>query len=213
MKKLIVLLVAFSLSMSVSAKSLRDLWLSMPDSLLPTFNKNLRLEFVELKDLGVKPEVKNLLGDNCLIDTLSNDYLQMATSQQAVLQMKMLPMEDSDSILCVVKTFSAPEKESDVRFYDQDWHEIARKNFVSDDAWEGLTRYFKSKPDTMSTEKYEEMFRMVEPVMVSANLSLDDETLTFSLSLPLVSKEEKEALNALIVQRKFKWNRKRFNEN
>lgn len=213
MKKLIVLLVAFLLSMSVSAKSLRDLWLSMPDSLLPTFNKNLRLEFVELKDLGVKPEVKNLLGDNCLIDTLSNDYLQMATSQQAVLQMKMLPMEVGDSILCVVKTFSAPEKESDVRFYDQSWHEITRKNFVSDDAWEGLTRYFKSKPDTMSNERYEEMFRMVEPVMVSANLSPDDETLTFSLSLPLVSKEEKEALNALIVQRKFKWDRERFNEN
>lgn len=212
MKKLIVLLVALSLTLSVSAKSLRDLWVSMPDSLLPTFSKNLRLEFVELEDMGVKPEVSNLLGNNCLMDTLSNNYLQLTTSRQSVLQMRMLPMEMGDSVLCVVKTFSAPEKESDVRFYDQNWHEISYKSLIDADVWR-IDRYFKQRPDTMSTEKYEEMFRMVEPVMVSANLSPDDETLTFSLSLPLVSKEEKEALNALIVQRKFKWGGKRFNEN
>lgn len=211
MKKLIVLLMVISLVMAVQAKSLREAWLSMPNSLLPTFNKNLRLEFVELKDMGVKPEVKNLLGEDCLMDTLKVDFLQLSTSKMGTFQMRLLPANEGDSIICVVKTFSAPEKESDIRFYDQEWKELKKRKFLPENVWQ-METYFQAKPDTMSEEMYEELHRMLEPIMVYVCLSPDDDSLTFNLSLPLLSKEEKQQLMAIIVQRKFKWNGKMFNE-
>ena len=107
MKKLFVFLWVVLLVTSVQAKSLKDLWVSMPDSLLPTLDRNLRLELVELEEMGVKPNVKNLLGEECDMDTLTNDYLEFTTSKAARLQMIYLPSSAGDSILCVIKTFRA----------------------------------------------------------------------------------------------------------
>ena len=69
MKKIFVFLWVVLLVTSVQAKSLKDLWVSMPDSLLPTLDRNLRLELVELEEMGVKPNVKNLLGEECDMDS------------------------------------------------------------------------------------------------------------------------------------------------
>ena len=52
-------------SLGMEAKSMKDLLVSMPDSVVPYLNHNLRLEFTELQEMGVKAEVKNLLGETC----------------------------------------------------------------------------------------------------------------------------------------------------
>lgn len=68
------------------------------------FNHNLRLEFTEPQEMGVKAEVKNLLGETSVMDTLTADFAQLRTSKSATLQMKKLPSANGDSLLCVVKT-------------------------------------------------------------------------------------------------------------
>lgn len=211
MKKLFLWMILASLMLPLQAKSLRDLWVSMPDTLLPTFNKNLRMEFVDLLDMGVKPEVKNLLGEECLMDTLTADYLHLSTSSLGNLQMKLLPVVDSDSILCVVKTFAGPELESEVKFFDQNWKKMDETQFLPSDFWQ-LKRYFKVKPDTMSEVRYSELARMIEPVMFHVSFSDSDESITVEVSLPLLSKVEKMQVNAILLQRKFKWNGKILNE-
>ena len=211
MKKLIVLLVAVSLSAFAQAKSLREMWVSMPDSLVPTLDKSLRIEYIDLMDMGVKADVKNLLGEECVMDTLSSDYLQVNTSKIAVLQMKLLPQANGDSLLCLVKTFSAPEQESEVRFYDSQWNEVDRQQVLGVDAFR-LEGYLKAKPDTMSDARYHELVSWIEPLMFAAELAHADNSITFRLSLPLVSKEEKMQLNAILMQRKFKWDGKMFKE-
>jgi hypothetical protein len=57
-------------SLGMEAKSMKDLLVSMPDSVVPYLNHNLRLEFTELQEMGVKAEVKNLLGETSVMDTL-----------------------------------------------------------------------------------------------------------------------------------------------
>lgn len=46
-------------SLGMEAKSMKDLLVSMPDEVMPCLNKNMRLEFAELQEMGVKTEVKN----------------------------------------------------------------------------------------------------------------------------------------------------------
>lgn len=210
-KKIIILLVALALSASVGAKSLGDLWLSMPDSLKPILNKSIRLEFVKMKEMGVKAETKNLLGESCVMDTLSADYLKLSTSESSSLQIMLLPRPGSDSLLCVVETFLGPEKECSITFYDQHWKKVCAQDFLPADIY-SVDRYFKAKPDTISEDKYQELHLTLEPRMWIAELSIEDKSLAIRLSLPLVSKEEKRWLNDALSQRKFKWNGRRFNE-
>ena len=212
MKKLFVLVVGVLVSLSVDAQTLRDLWLSMPDSLMPTLDKNLRLELVDLVDMKVKPEVKNLLGEECAMDTLVSDFLEVSSSPSSKIQMKLLPRESGDSLLCIVRTLSAPAEESELKIYDRQWNELAGMDYLPSDLFQ-LSKYLRAKPDTLGDEQYHQLISLIEPVMVSAKFDKQSDLLIFNISLPLVSNKEKEKLNAILLQRKFKWNGKRFNEN
>jgi len=212
MKKLIVFFMVAVLSLTVHAKSLRELFVAMPDSVLPTLSANLRLELVELSEMVVRAEAKSLLGSDCVLDTITSNYLQLSTSKAALVQMRLLPQTEGDSILCVVKTFSATEKESDVRFYDEGWRELDRNRMFAGVNLDTMASNLMAKPDTMSMERYQELVAMVEPKMCSAQLDSRENTIVFQFSLPLVSDEEKMCLNVCLLQRKFKWGGKIFNE-
>lgn len=211
MKKLFVFLWVVLLVTSVQAKSLKDLWVSMPDSLLPTLDRNLRLELVELEEMGVKPNVKNLLGEECDMDTLTNDYLECTTSKVARLQMIYLPSSAEDSVLCVIKTFRAPSKESEIRFYDQGWRQLPISSYLAKDQYM-LGSYLKPKSDTMRVEEYEELKSKLELVMYVTEYLPTAQAFRVQVSLPLLSNEDKMKVQSILVQRKFKWVLGRFNE-
>lgn len=211
MKKLFVFLWVVLLVTSVQAKSLKDLWVSMPDSLLPTLDRNLRLELVELEEMDVKPNVKNLLGEECDMDTLTNDYLECTTSKAARLQMIYLPSSAEDSVLCVIKTFRAPSKESEIRFYDQGWRQLPISSYLAKDQYM-LGSYIKPKSDTMRVEEYEELKSKLEPVMYVTEYLPTAQAFRVQVSLPLLSNEDKMKVQSILMQRKFKWILGRFNE-
>ena len=156
MKKMLYLLgmaCALLVGQPGHAKSMKDMWLSMPDSLAPTLTQNMRLEMVELQDMKVRAEVANALGDSCVMDTLTHNFLQVQLSKVCLLQAKLLPTMGGDSILCVVKTFSGPEKESEVAFYNQDWHQKDATHLFGGNDFAALYDRLVQKPDTMR-EKY-----------------------------------------------------------
>jgi len=187
------------------AQAIEQWWLSMPDSLLGYMNKSKRIEAMDYQHMGLKIDVTNLLKGSTTVDTLTNEFLQVKLSEAALLQMRLLP-KDSDSVVCVVKTLFAPEAESSVAFYDRNWKRVGQLTADT------LAAPFLSRPDTMATGRFEELSRLVDPVMVRCTLSVSDATLTQELSLPLLTKEEKQAMKAIIKQRKLKWNGERFIE-
>ena len=80
-KKIFTVLCALVVALAVQAKSLRELWVSMPDSLVPVLTQNMRVEFAELQDMKVKAEVTTSLGDTSVMDTLTNDFMQIRLSR------------------------------------------------------------------------------------------------------------------------------------
>lgn len=199
-------------STGVGAKSMKDLLVSMPDSLVPYLDKNLRQEMPELQEMGVKAEVKNLLGENSVMDTLTADFLQIRMSKVATLQLKKLPVEHGDSILCLVKTFAGPEKESQLLLFDQNWKAMDASRLFSNVSLDSLADCLISKPDTMTEERFLELKKMIEPKMVSVLLFEHENAVVVRLSLPLLSADDKKAVNAIKLQRKFNWNGKTFKE-
>nr|WP_295443673.1 DUF3256 family protein [uncultured Prevotella sp.] len=195
----------------MSAKSLNELWVSMPDSLMPMVSKSQRIEFLDLKNMGVKAEVDNLLGESCRLDSVTADYLKLTTSPSSSYEMRLLPQTSGDSLLCIIRTFSAPEKESELKFYDQEWKELEGTSLLPSNLSD-VSLYMQAKPDTMSLERYHELQAMIEPQMFHLTWSEDGNELVSQLSLPLLGKEEKAQMLALLMQRKFKWNGEKFKE-
>ena len=75
-------------SLGVGAKSMKDLLVSMPQEVMPWLPKHMRLEYAELKEMGVNAEVKNLLEEVSVMDTLTQDFVQIRMTKASTLQMK-----------------------------------------------------------------------------------------------------------------------------
>ena len=214
MKRFFITIVCCALFFPVKAQiSMRDVWLSMPDSILPYLNKNQRLEHLDFLDMHVTSEVKNLLGGEGRMDTLTADYTMVHLTAASTLQMKLLTQSDSTQLICFVKTFHAPEPESSVLFYDQNWKLVsASYGLPLSLSSEEVLKHFTFQPEGMDSERYEELCKMIEPVMLSARLSPESSDIVFQLSTPTFTQKEKEEVKAIVKQIKFKWNGETFKE-
>lgn len=194
---------------SSAGVTMKDMFTSMPDSLIPYLSKNNRLDCIDFKISCMEAVVKNNFEENSTLDTLTNDYLLMDLNESAQLEMKLLPSAvpgDSSFVLCQIITVKAPEAESHISFYTVDWKELDGKDLLIVPSFDA----FWTKPDTMTTERFNTLRKYVDPMMVSASLSSHDNSITFTLAKPLLSNEEKKQLEGVCLQKKLFWNGKIF---
>lgn len=211
MKKLFILLTALCLSQVILAQTkMHDVWLEIPDSLTPVLNKNLRHEQLDFIDMKVPMSVKNLLRGESLLDTLTNDYLHVKLTASSEMELKLLPLNDSTSVICMVKTFSAPMAESQICFFSTDWQPLA--DTFGMDVNKCEVERFVAKPDTMSQEKYDNVIHSIGLKLLQAKLSPSENTLNLIMNVPLINAENKEELKQSIKQINLKWNGFAFKE-
>lgn len=202
MKKFCLLFFALILSLDISSKSMAELWQSMPDSVIPYIDRTQRQEMTEFISMGVEGKVRHSLQGESKMDTISSDYIHLTLSESMEMEMKRLPFQDGDSILCVVKTWSAPCRESEMYFYTQDWQEVEIPNPLV--RYRGEVRL--SRPDTMSVETFEYLSHQVGFVLTAASLSGSDNTLNVYQSVPLLPTEDNEKLKPMLTTVSMKWN-------
>lgn len=198
---LFIALVTFFANIS-QAKDIREIWLSMPDSIITYLNKNKRIEMVDYIDMKVRADVKNALEGTSVMDTLTHDFLQVTLNEACTLQMRTLPSEEGDTLFCLVKSFKGPQTESEISIFNQDWQKI--KDITP------LSASLIAKPDTMSTTIFNDLQRLLDVSLIEAQLSIDKPTLTLTLSAINLSKEEKEKIRPLLFSRTLLWNGKEF---
>ncbi len=198
--------------MFLQAQSMHALWVMMPDSILPYLSKDQRKEMIERADQGSRPFVNNLFKVNSVIDSVTNRYLSATISESLRIQLRLLPSTQGDSLLCMVRTFLAPEAESELHFYTRQWTEVLIKHcFERGRSLQELAPSLIVKPDSMSESRFAELKQLIDPIMVSASLSPENDSVDVSLSLPLLTEDERKQINTIILQRKFNWNGATFN--
>lgn len=200
MKHLILLILTAVIPLGMTAKSMHEILVSMPDSIAPYLTHDMRKELADKWLEQDKAEVTNLLEETSVIDTLTNDYAAIRLNAAVYLQMKRLPTLSGDSVICLSKTYCSPEGESEVKLFGQNWTLQGTVDVAE------LAKGMISKPDSITQDRYESLKAALDPVMAEATLSPDDNTLSLKLSTPLMSREEKNDVKAIISQRKFKWN-------
>lgn len=200
----LILMLVFSMETSLG-KTMREVWIDMPDSITMYLTKSMRTELADYVDMKVSAATKNAIGDTVRIDTLTSDYIAVTLSESSKLEMKLLP-RDGSNIICMVRTYYGTAAESIISFWQLDWQQLPD---ISMPALENIELI--KKPDSLSVTEFNKIKAMISPKMIEMRLSPNDNSLLLSYSLPDVNKEDSELIKPILVQKKINWNGKIFN--
>ena len=197
-------MLVFSVETSLG-KTMREVWIDMPDSITMYLTKSMRTELADYVDMKVSAATKNAIGDTVRIDTLTSDYIAITLSESSKLEMKLLP-RDGSNIICMVRTYYGTAAESIISFWQLDWQQLPD---ISMPALENIELI--KKPDSLSVTEFNKIKAMISPKMIEMRLSPDDNSLFLSYSLPDVNKEDSELIKSILVQKKINCNGEIFN--
>lgn len=199
---LLLISLFLTVNLKISAKDIKDIWTAIPDSMIVYMDKKARMECIDLIEKGMRPEITNRFGGETRIDTITSDFISVTLSEASNIQIKLLPTYN-DTIICYIHTYKGPLPESSIALYTQEWNKISDIEFSIDN--------LLNKPDSIEQSEYENIRLMMDPYLISASMSPDSEYISVSASVANVTEEEQDKINAILVQRKFKWNGSNFN--
>lgn len=197
-------MLVFSVETSLG-KTMREVWIDMPDSITMYLTKSMRTELADYVDMKVSAATKNAIGDTVRIDTLTSDYIAVTLSESSKLEMKLLP-KDGSNIICMVRTYYGTAAESIISFWQLNWQQLPD---ISMPALENIELI--KKLDNLSVTEFNKIKAMISPKMIEMRLSPDDNSLLLSYSLPDVNKEDSELIKSILAQKKINWNGEIFN--
>lgn len=193
------------LAFAAQAKTMVEIWSLMPDSIIPYIDRTHRLEMTDFIRMGLQGDVANSLSGKSQMDTITTDYIHLTLNETTDMELKRLPYNGGDSLLCLVTTFKGPEPESKVRFFTQEWQTINLPQAFDGKGLSDLAARLFVRPDTMSQEHFAETCAMVDPVMLGARLSAADSNMTVSLSAPLLQASDRQRVTTVTKPLTLRW--------
>ena len=191
MKKNILLMFLCFSALSAFAQNMKSVFVAMPDSMTPLLTKVNKEDFIDFLDSNMKAEVKNRFDGTAEMKVLTEDYTLVQTSEVGTLEMKLLPVNDSTKVICMVKTVCAAACDSEIRFYTSDWkEELNAQAFLSKP--EGNDFFV---PNDSVTDESVMIRKKADMLLMKASLSKEDASLTFIYTTPdYLNAEDKEKL-------------------
>lgn len=194
----------------VKAQSLKEIFTNAPIELTPYLDQSMREELlrfaVDSKDTC--SHVNNALSTLAWISCIDNNLIVLHPNEVYTEEYRLLPNEENtDSVLCLIRTYNAPEQESTITLYDRKWNEISKVDIQSI-----ANQSLMIKPDTMTESEYDDLKHSMNFTMNYASFDKNDNNkLVLTPTTPLMTKEDKNKVKPLLLQRFVKWNGKTFN--
>lgn len=197
-RKLSVLLyLAFIGLGCLHAQEAKTYFKNMPDSICPLLSAVNRADFIDFLESKMKAEVTNNFGDKSEMTELSPDYIHVNMTPQSSWQMKLLSVNDSTKVVCVVSTVCAPACDSHVKFYTTDWKELPASFYLPE--LPVLDDFIAEASDTVDIYEYQDARRQADMLLMKAELSAKDATLAFTFATTdYMSKEAAEKLKPFV---------------
>jgi hypothetical protein len=111
---------------SLLSQTIEDWYVNMPDILNPTLSRQNRLELIEYHKAHQSDSVTNRFGNQTHLLTLDslNNRIVVKNTLSSIFEMKIFQLEDSSTVIGVIRTVCAPVCLSNVEFYDTAWNLI-----------------------------------------------------------------------------------------
>lgn len=209
-KQIVFIAVACMCAASLSAQSAKSCFTQMPDSLSPLLTAVNRADFIDFLESKMKAEVTNRFGGKSEMTELTADYIRVQVTPQSTWQMKLLPVNDSTRVVCTVATVCAPACDSHIRFYTTDWHELPTAPYLT--ALPGMDDFIAPASDTADVYRLRDARQQADMLLMKADLSGKDATLTFTFTTPdYMEKEAAETLKPYLRRPvSYRWKEGRF---
>ena len=197
MKKILIIICFLTCWLGVSAQSLREVWIEMPDSILPYLSKSQRTELADYVEMKAEPAVLSTFGDSVRIERMTNNYLLLKANEATRLEIKLL----DNNTLALVQTWMAPAAESKLSLFNLQWQPK-----------EAVVAYKANivKPDSMSDEDFSDLKTLMSPCLKEYRLSADNNSLSVSWNYPLLSKKDVKRVTELLKSQVLNWTGKDF---
>ena len=197
MKKILIIICFLTCWLGISAQSLREVWIEMPDSILPYLSKSQRTELADYIEMKAEPVVLSTFGDSVRIERMTNNYLLLKANEATRLEIKLL----DNNTLALVQTWMAPAAESKLRLFNLQWQPK-----------EAVVAYKVNivKPDSMSDEDFADLKTLMSPRLKEYRLSADNNSLSVSWNYPLLSKKDVKRVTELLKPQVLNWTGKDF---
>ena len=166
---------------------MRDIFAQMPDSIFPLLTLNNRLDCIDFIENNMVARVKNKLDEQVVLESLTDDYLRLRTSENSYTEIKFVA-EAEDTIICFNRTYQGPIEDSDVTLYNMRWEKLCNvarpsvKDFLVDN------NSGEINSDTLLQIKQEAEFLP----LIKASLSPDTDEVSWTLQTGEFSKELKK---------------------
>ena len=195
MQRILLIVLTFFCAMPMVAQNMKSVFIAMPDSIAPLLTQVNKEDCVDFLDSNMKAEVTTRFGGTAEMKVLTEDYVFLQTTPSSALEMKLLPVNDSTKVVCMVKTVCASACDSEIHFYTSDWKEkMAVGIFLQKPEQEAF--YL---PNDSLTEESVLVRKKADMHLMKASLSKDDASLTFIYTTPdYLNKEDKKQMLRLL---------------
>ena len=124
MKRLVIGFVFACIMVAAGAQKMENYFAQMPDDLISQLEEAWRKDLVDLYKSGKPAQLENtMLGKSTLL-MLTDHYLLLQSTERSTVELKLLPLINNTSILCMVETIYAPVADSRVSFYTTEWQQL-----------------------------------------------------------------------------------------
>ena len=191
MQRILLIVLTFFCAMPMVAQDMKSVFIAMPDSITPLLTQVNKEDCVDFLDSNMKAEVTTRFGGTAEMKVLTEDYVFLQTTPSSTLEMKLLPVNDSTKVVCMVKTVCASACDSEIHFYTSDWKgKMAVGDFLQKPEQEAF--YL---PNDSVTEESVLIRKKADMHLMKASLSKEDASLTFIYTTPdYLNKEDKKQM-------------------
>ena len=180
MKKIVLLCFLMTCVISLHAQDAKSVFINIPDSLCPLLTKVNRADFADFLESKMKAQVKNKMEKISEMKVLTKDYLFLQTTALTSFQMKLLPLNDTTKIICVINTACGPVCDSRILFYTTQWKELSSKDYID---MPGMERFFVA-PESAKLDTYNNARASLDFYLLKSDLSKDNNELAFTFTSP-----------------------------
>ena len=140
---------------SSAIEPVAQLFIAMPDSLVPSIEVNRRKDLIDLMHAGQKAEIVTKLGSKAEMTLLQDSLLSIDLSKRSKMEIRWYDTTGNDTIIALVNTVYAPAGDSRIRFFDTAWKELPASEHIRRIRREEFFQF----PDSLTKAQKEDLLR------------------------------------------------------
>lgn len=169
LRKLFLISAIATALVSQAAEPAAQLFVSMPDSLVPSIEVNRRKDLIDLFHAGQKAQVTTRLGGTAQMTELQENHLVLSLSEQSQMALHLYTTHDNDTLVALVNTVYAPAGDSRIRFFNSAWRELPASKYIELPTRDDFFLF----PDSLSKVQREELMQATEICLIEYTFEPD----------------------------------------